>query len=376
MRSVAPDVIVIGGGLHGLSAALQLARAKRKVVVLERAWAGRHASGATAAGVRTLRRDLAEMPLALAAMEMWHRMPAIVGDDCGFKAHGQVCVAETPRHLAALDERAALARRHGYEHEEMIDRAELRRLVPAVSPHCVGGVITRRDGSADPHRTLTAFRRSAEAAGVEICEGTGVAAIERRGGDWIALAGDRRFAAPVLINAAGAWAGQIAAMVGDDIPLGTKASMMIVTEPIRPLVKPVVSALGRSLSFKQTDRGALLIGGGLQGRSDLDGERAQVAMAELAKGARAAVEIFPAVRGVRMARAWAGLEAKTADLLPVIGPSPGAPGVFHVFGFSGHGFQLVPAVGAAVAELVTQGGTNRPIAAFAAQRLMKLKAAA
>ena len=376
MRSVAPDVIVIGGGLHGLSAALQLARAKRKVVVLERAWAGRHASGATAAGVRTLRRDLAEMPLALAAMEMWHRMSAIVGDDCGFRAHGQVCVAETPRHLAVLDERAALARRHGYEHEEMIDRAELRRLVPAVSPHCVGGVITRRDGSADPHRTLTAFRRSAEAAGVEICEGTGVAAIERRGGDWIALAGDRRFAAPVLINAAGAWAGQIAAMVGDDIPLGTKASMMIVTEPIRPLVKPVVSALGRSLSFKQTDRGALLIGGGLQGRSDLDGERAQVAMAELAKGARAAVEIFPAVRGVRMARAWAGLEAKTADLLPVIGPSPGAPGVFHVFGFSGHGFQLVPAVGAAVAELVTQGGTNRPIAAFAAQRLMKLKAAA
>jgi len=376
VNGMAPDVIVIGGGLHGLSAALQLARARRKVVVLERAWTGRHASGATAAGVRTLRRDLAEMPLALEAMDMWHRLSAIVGDDCGFKAHGQVCVAETPRHLATLEERAALAQRHGYDHEEVIDRAELQRIMPAISPHCVGGLIARRDGSADPHRTLAAFRRSAEAADVEICEGTGVTAIERRGSDWIAVAGDRRFTAPVVINVAGAWAGQIAAMVGDDIPLGTKASMMIVTEPIEPLVKPVVSALGRSLSFKQTDRGALLIGGGLQGRSDLDGQLAHVAMAELAKGARAAVEIFPAARGVRVARAWAGLEAKTTDLLPVIGPSPGAPGVFHVFGFSGHGFQLVPAVGMAVAELVTQGGTNRPIAAFAAERLITLKAAA
>ena len=100
MSAIASDVIVIGGGLHGLSAALQLARARRKVAVLERAWTGRHASGATAAGVRTLRRDLAEMPLALEAMDMWHRLSAIVGDDCGFKAHGQVCIAETPRHLS------------------------------------------------------------------------------------------------------------------------------------------------------------------------------------------------------------------------------------------------------------------------------------
>ena len=133
MSGIAPNVVVIGGGLHGLSAALHLARAGAKAIVLERAWAGRHASGATAAGVRTLRRDFAEMPLALEAMDMWHGIAAIVGDDCGFLAHGQVCVAETPRHLAALEERAAAARKHGYAHEEVIDRAELRRLVPAIS---------------------------------------------------------------------------------------------------------------------------------------------------------------------------------------------------------------------------------------------------
>ena len=75
-------------------------------------------------------------------------------------------------------------RRAGYEHEALIDRAELLRLVPALSPHCTAALIARRDGAADPHRTLAAFRRAAEAADVVILEGTGVTAIERRGADW------------------------------------------------------------------------------------------------------------------------------------------------------------------------------------------------
>jgi sarcosine oxidase subunit beta len=97
---------------------------------------------------------------------------------------------------------------------------------------------------------------------------------------------------------------------------------------------------------------------------------------ELAKGARAASELFPAVRDIRIVRAWTGMEAKTDDLIPVIGLSPNAPGVVHAFGFSGHGFQLVPVVGAIVCDLLVNGGTQRSIAAFTAERLMPQKAAA
>jgi sarcosine oxidase subunit beta len=370
------DVAVIGGGLHGLSVALHLARAGRRVAVIERRWTGRHASGATAAGVRTLNRDVAEIPIALEAMAMWHRISAIVGDDCGFHAHGQLRVAEREEHMPALLQREACMRALGFSHEEVIDAAELRRLVPALSPHCVGALVARRDGAADPHRTLLAFRRACETDGVVLAETCGVEATDRKGDDWILASGPRRIGAPVVVNAAGAWAARVAALFGDRIPLGVRASMMIVTERLAPLLDPVVSVVGRALSFKQSDQGTLVIGGGLQGAADLERESSTVDFAELAKGARAASELFPAVRGVRIARCWTGIEAETRDHLPVIGASSHAPGLFHAFGFSGHGFELVPVVGAIVADLVTTGTTARDIAAFAPRRLVPERVAA
>ena len=364
------DAVVIGGGLHGLSAALNLARAGQRVMLIERSWVGRHSSGGTAAGVRTLNRDLAELPIALEALDMWHRIETIVGDDCGFQAHGQISVAEHDHHLPKLETRLATVQANGYVHEELIDRAELLRLVPRISPHCVGGLIARRDGAADPHRTLRAYRRAAEAAGVEIVEGLGVDGIDRRGADWRVRAGELSVVAPAIVNAAGAWSAKIAALVGDDLPLGHKASMMIVTERVPPLLQPVVSVVGRPLSFKQSDQGTLVIGGGLQGSADIAAQRSRVDFTELAKGARAATDLFPSIGSFRIVRTWAGMEATTADHLPVIGPSPSASGVFHAFGFSGHGFELVPVVGAIMADLIAFGGTNRPIEAFSAKRLM------
>lgn len=368
------DVVVIGGGLHGLSAAMQLGRAGRRVLVLEKHWVGRHASGATAAGVRTLNRDRGELDLSLEAMDMWHNMTAFVGDDCGFHANGQICVAESAASLVKLQNQVGGLQRDGYTHEELIEPAELRQLLPALSPHCLGASIARRDGAADPHRALRAFRAAAEQAGVCIREQCGVVAIERQGDSWCVVTDDgARWLCAVIVNAAGAWSARIAAMVGDEIPLATKSSMMMVSERLAPFIKPVVSIMGRSLSFKQSDQGTLVIGGGLQGIPDLDRETSTARMQVLAKGAHAATDLFPSVRSIRIVRVWAGLEAKTADMLPIVGPSPNAPGVFHAFGFSGHGFQLVPVVGAALTDLIVRGHTDRAIHKLGAERLMNPK---
>ncbi|WP_417280803.1 NAD(P)/FAD-dependent oxidoreductase [Celeribacter sp.] len=369
MTNSVHDAIVIGGGLHGLSSALHLARSGMRVALLEKSWLGRHASGGSAAGVRTLNRALEELPIALEAIEMWHSMEALVGDDCGFHAHGQIQIAVDPDDVRLLERRLEKSRAAGFNHEELIDADELHKLVPALSRRCSAGLMVRRDGAADPHRTLIAFRRAAELAGVLIKEECPVTRIERIGSGWRVTGNDHTYEAPNVINAAGAWSDKIAAMIGEEVSLGHKASMMIVTERIAPFVKPVVGVAGRPLSFKQTDQGTLLIGGGLQGSADLDRQESYVDFLELSKVAATATELFPSIGCLRIVRTWAGMEAKTHDLLPVIGPSAIAQGIFHAFGFSGHGFELVPVVGAIIADLVIDGGTNRKITDFSAGRL-------
>src|SRR5690606_31552569 len=150
---------------------------------------------------------------------------------------------------ATLQDRVAALRAAGYTHEEIIGPDELRRLLPDLSPHCVGASIARRDGAADPHRTLRAFRAAALGAGAELIEHCGIVSMQRRDGAWhVTGEGGRQWVAPNVINTAGAWSARIAAMAGDDIPLSTRSSMMMVTERVRPFIESVVSIVGRSLS--------------------------------------------------------------------------------------------------------------------------------
>lgn len=362
------DAVVIGGGLHGLAVALNLARRGKRVILLERRYVGRHSSTATAAGVRRLGRDVREIALSVVAMEMWHAMADLVGDDCGFHAGGQIRVAENAADLAKNEKRAAQTRALGWTHEEIIDRDELRRLVPSIAPHCLGAIICRDDGAADPFRTVTMWRRACVAAGVEIREGTGVTALERGSQGWRVVTPECAIESEIVVNAAGAWARDIAALAGDVIPCGVKASMMIATERLPPFLDATVGAAGRALSFKQTAEGTVLIGGGHQGRSDPASETSQIDFRNLANAARIATDLFPHMAGVGILRCWTGIEAQTSDDIPVIGPSRTAPGLFHSFGYSGHGFELFPAVGVAIAELIVRGATNLPIAAFSAER--------
>ena len=121
-----PDVIIIGGGIHGCSTALHLALLGVKALVIEKDHVGRHASGVNAGGVRRLGRHPAEIPLSVASMELWHDIEALVDDDCGFEACHQVKVAESEADLATLRNRVEMVRALGFEHEELIGRAELR----------------------------------------------------------------------------------------------------------------------------------------------------------------------------------------------------------------------------------------------------------
>ncbi len=362
------DVVVVGGGLHGCSAAYHLARAGLKPVVLEKNVVARHASSASAGGVRRLGRDPAEIPLAMASIELWHSLRDMLGDDAEFRATGQVRVAENDADMEMLAKRAAQVRALGYDHEVVIDRTELRRLVPAVAEHCVGGLHTARDGYAFPYKATAAFRRKAELLGAVVEEGAGVVGLERTGERWLVATNHGAFRAPVLVNAAGAWGAEIARMLGDVVPLEPVALMMMVSARMPHFLDPTVGCAGRPLSFKQMRSGTIVIGGGHRGRVAADGELTELEFRHLASSARTAADIFPIMRNATLVRCWAGIEGFTPDDLPVIGPSKASPGAYHSFGFCGHGFQLGPVVGGITAQLVTQGRTNLPIGPFRVDR--------
>ena len=368
------DAIIIGGGLHGLSTAIHLAEAGVRAVVVEKDHPGRHASGVNAGGVRRLGRHLAEVPLSVAAREIWEDIEDFVSDDCGFTACGHIQIAETEAELAQQADRVDQLQALGFAHEQLIDKASLREIVPALAHHCLGAIWCADDGAANPYRTTQAYFRTAQALGVRVELGAAVTAIERLGGDWQVSAAGQNFQAPVLVNTAGAWGHQVCRMIGDDAQVEPAALMLMITERVAPFITPVLGAVGRKLSFKQYGNGTVMIGGGQRGRALPERNIAETKLAGMGNSAVTVKALFPQLGPVNVVRCWAGIEAMMPDGVPVIGPSRAVKGAYHAFGFCGHGFQLSPIVGRLLAELITTGQASLPIEAFSIDRFDDLPA--
>lgn len=362
------DVVIVGGGLHGCSTALHLARRGVKAMVIEKDHVGRHASGVNAGGVRRLGRDFAEVPLSAASIELWHGIEDLVDDDCGFHATGQVKVAETEDELAVQTDRVRQLREMGYEHETVVDRETLLELLPAVAPHCIGGLYVEGDGYADPARTTAAFRRKAESLGVRFFEGVTATGFARDSGIWRVTTSEGVFEAPVMVNCGGGWSDRVAAALGEPVPLEVIALMMMVTAPMPRFVEPVVGSQGRKISFKQSKNGTVIIGGGHHGTPYRDENRTVIDFDGLAISASTTSFLFPIMREASIVRCWAGMEGFMPDGIPVIEPSRTSEDVYHAFGYCGHGFQLGPIVGSVIADLVTKGNSNLPIDPFRIDR--------
>ncbi len=365
------DVIVVGAGIHGSSSALALARAGLSVMVFEQSYPGRHASGVNAGGVRRLGRHLAEVPLSDAAMKVWLDVENHFGDTCGFKRTGQIKVAESDADWEVLQARVKEVQGLGYDHEELIEQAELKRLLPAVADHCVGGILCRDDGCALPFQTVAAMRLAAEKAGVVFYRNSPVNAIMRQSDSWHVETPNHRAEAKIIINCAGAWGPRIAKMLGDDVSISMEAPMLMITERMPLFCGPVVGATSRTLSFKQFENGTVLIGGGYRGMVNPETHTTTLDWKGLSDNAITAQEIFPLMKGVRINRCWAGIEGVTSDQIPIISQGSRWQNVYHMFGFSAHGFQLGMITGDIISELVIHGESTLPIDAFSIKRFMQ-----
>ncbi|MFQ5784925.1 MAG: NAD(P)/FAD-dependent oxidoreductase [Alphaproteobacteria bacterium] len=357
------EVLIVGGGVAGCAAALHLARRGARVTVLEKGAAGAQASGVNFGGVRRNGRHVVELPLANRARALWPRLGEIIGADCEFAATGHVKLGMNDADMAELEAYARTAKNHGLE-IEILGRGGLRQRWPWLGETVAGGAFCADDGCANPRLVGPAYARAARAAGAEIRENCEAIDLAHDGSRFTVRGRDGlEHRAATLINAAGAWGGRLAARFGEPVPIEAIAPQMAVTEPAPYFIAPVLGMCGAGIYLRQIPRGNVIFGGG-DGDADLDIGRASVRPENTVATGALAVRLIPRLAGVHIIRVWSGVEGRMPDDLPVIGPSRTTPGLIHAFGFSGHGFQLGPAMGEVLAELALDGATPTPIDAF------------
>lgn len=364
---LALEVAIIGGGTAGCAAALHLARRGLSVGLFERRTVGSQASGVNYGGVREQGRDFAELPLSRRSRRIWDELPSLIGHDCEFEASGHLKLARSEAQMASLEAFATGARAYGLE-VELITSNVLRDRYPWLGSGVVGASLCRSDGQANPRLIAPAFALAARRAGAVIHEHEAVVGATRGAeGFHLETGAGRSVSARHLVNVAGAWAHQVAAWFDEHAPLEPQSPNMQVTEPLAYRLNVNIGVAGGDVYARQIRRGNLIFGGG-RGWNDLDRIRARAGADSTIDAMARLVSILPWARGAHVIRTWSGIEGFMPDGIPVIGPSESTPGLIHAFGFSGHGFQLGPAVGEVLADLVESGLSSIPIADFSIHR--------
>lgn len=371
------DVIIIGGGIAGCTAAYYLARDGVDVTLLEQFALASMASGVNAGSLHAqiqpepllefgeswARQFLPALKFYKESMRIWRDIESELGSDLEVVQSGGIVVAADAAELRFLADKAALERSAGIE-TEILNASELIDRAPYVAPTQAGGAFCPIEGKANPLVTARAFATAARNCGATILERQSVTAIRRKTGGFEVDVGDRSLRASRIVNCAGNGAGRIAGLIGSRIDLESFPIQLSVTEPTATIVDHLVYCAGVPLTLKQTRKGTVLIGGGWPAARDKN-RRPCVNRESLLGNLDAALRVVPKLAGVNIARTWAAEVNGNKSWLPVLGEVPGSRGFFMNYvpwmGFSG-----APLASRIVASLA-QGrgpGVDFPIDAF------------
>jgi sarcosine oxidase subunit beta len=366
------DVVIIGGGVHGLAIAYELAkRGVKDVAVLDRSYVGSGASGRNTAIIRSNYRTIEGVSFYDESVRIYEGLSAELGFNVLFSQRGHLTFAHTELAIAGLRVRAETNQLLGVD-SRVIDRDEIARLVPALDLsdrprfpvlaalyHPPGGII-RHDA------VVWGYARRAADLGVDIHPFTNVTAIELAGGR---VAGVTTSAGPIatrtVVNATAGWASTVAAMVGLRLPIVTHPLQALVTEPLKPFLDPVLVSATLHVYVSQTDRGELVIGSEIDPYASYS-QRSTLPFAETS--AAHVLELLPGVAGVKVLRQWAGICDMTPDFSPIMGPVAEIPGFVLDVGWGTYGFKAGPVAGRRVAEAIATGTVPDLIRPFALER--------
>lgn len=378
------DVIIIGGGIMGCSVAYQLAMQGRSVTVLERSDICSGSAGATdgVVGYHT-KQPGPQMDLAVASIAMFPQLQKDLGNEIEFDfTAGGLQPAEDELQLQVLSEIAEKQRQSGVD-IRMIDADEACALEPQLARDIAGALYCPTSGKVNPINLTMAFARAATRHGAEIVIGANVTAILTENGRAIGVQTDRGpYYGDAVVNAAGSWAAQAAALPGAGltVPVKPKRGQLAITEPVGFFMRATVQCalyniikfwpekvsdpraleLGASLSIEQTDNGGMIIGC----TRELVGFQRENTFEAIDVMMKRAVRFFPALRHVSVIRFFTGFRPTTPDGRPMLGEMKALPGFYMAAGHEGDGIALAPVTGKVLADLIIRGRTDLDISAF------------
>lgn len=342
------SVVIIGGGVTGLSTAFWLAEAGIDVLVLERGIVGWEASGRNGGGC-----SHHHSPLFAEEQRLWPMMDQLLGYPTEF-APNRIRISLSPQQSALYARAATNALKQGF-HADDLDPQQVRDLVPLAGDNVHAGHYYHFGGHANPHRTVQAYAWAIRDRGSRVMQHTTVTGFRHDGHRVTAIGTDRGdFGCDQLVIAAGPQTSRLAGLLDVHVPMRAARAEMIVTEPL-PLM-PLGGIDGNGLYGRQTLRGNLAYGGGPHEWVETEelpgGPRPSTPLS--ASIAKRVAQLLPKAAHARMIRSWSGIIENTPDGRPVLDrPAPWAN--VTIGSLSGVGFGLSPASGRALMQLVTQG---------------------
>jgi sarcosine oxidase, subunit beta len=365
------DVVIIGGGSHGLATAYYLRqRGITDVCILEKGYIGSGAAGRNTTILRSNYKTPEGARFYDASVKLYEGLSAELNFNLLFTQCGHLTLAHSDRALFVMANRAEVNRLQGID-SRLVGPAEIKRLAPAmhVSPDAlypIQGALYHPPGGIIRHDAVVwGFARGADEGGAEIHPGTEVLGLERSNGRIDAVRTTRgTIRAGQVISATAGWSTLICDMADVALPITTHILQAFVTEPLKPLLDVVIVSSQMHVYISQTDRGEFLIGAEIEPWTTY---RMQGTLNFLQEASRHALELFPQLERARMLRSWAGLCDLSPDYSPILGKTE--IDNFHVSaGWGTYGFKAAPIVGKTLAELVDTGRTPDLIEPFALER--------
>jgi sarcosine oxidase subunit beta len=366
------DVVVIGGGSHGLATAYYLVRNHgiRNVAVLEQSYIGSGAAGRNTTIIRANYRTPEGAVFYKRSVELYERLSQELDFNLLFSQQGHLTLAHSERAMVTMTERAEVNQLLGID-SRVVFPDEIAQLCPELDLsdrptwpimgalyHAPGGII-RHDA------VVWGFTRGADRGGVEIHPYTEVTGVTRSNGRVTGVTTNRGdIACDTVVSATAGWSTLVAGLAGVRLPITTHILQAFVTEPVKPFLDVVIVSSQMHVYVSQTDRGEFLIGAEIEPYTTYRGTST---FPFLEYSARHVLELFPQLEQVNVLRQWTGLCDISPDYSPILGKTD-VDGFLLSAGWGTYGFKAAPIVGTTLAELVATGRTPDLIAPFALER--------